>query len=41
MKSSSLIKSSSLTMYKKVIGKGAFGIVELYQCKPECNNSVC
>lgn len=26
---------------KKLLGQGAFGIVELYQCETKCNNSLC
>lgn len=28
-------------LFKKKLGEGGFGIIELYQCKQTCNNSVC
>jgi serine/threonine protein kinase len=40
-KNYSLTRISNKTVYKKLIGEGAFGIVQLYQCKPECNDSMC
>ena len=44
MKISSLTNGTNYlgkTVYKKVIGEGAFGIVQLYQCNPDCNNNMC
>lgn len=32
---------SGKVVYKKLLGEGAFGIVELHQCKQTCNDSTC